>query len=1069
MKRILILLLLLSSFNVALAQREITGKVTDASNGQSIPGVNVLLKGTSKGTITNANGVYKIEAGTGDVLRFSYIGMQTKEVTVGESNTLNVALRQEARNIDQVVVIGYGTKKARDVVGSVSSVKSEELEETASLSVDDALQGLASGVQVTSQSGVPGSNVSVKVRGINSISAGTDPLWVVDGMPIYAGGGFEHSDGTYSQNPMSLINTKNIESIDVLKGAAATAIYGSRGANGVIIISTKGGGDKGAVNVDFSTGISNLTKTHEDIGYVNTKEYFELADLAKQNAAGNPEAQFEPANVLDTRPTFSAMTREQALATQTDWMDEVIHQGSFQDVNISNNFGFEKGNVYSNLNYHHVNSVLKNNELQRINARVNGQFEPVKNLTAGFKVTFARTENDRVKNAQAGAIGTGGGHVGGFATANRGALPWFPIYDANEKNGYWSPAAGVNLTASIDRNNIKDKVKKYRSIGQMYLDYAFPVDGLSLRGELSYDFIQNNSELWVSETINRDGRSYAYDRAVSYLGLNYNLVANYNKTFGDHSIQAVLGTESHSKGRQSRNMEGKDLIGHYKELGNPQTRLKMTSRYGDERYLRAFFSRATYKLKDRYMLGFSFRTDGSSKFKQDYRWGYFPAVKAGWVLTDEPFMKNVDILSLIKFRGSYGITGNQSIPPNKTETVYDNVAGARYGHQSVIGAGTVIENIGNPTITWETTNEFEIGLDYGLVDNRINGSMAYYVQNVTDLLLKASIPPSTGLSGSNVFWDNIGNMRNYGVEFSINTVNINNRSLDFSWRSSFNFSWNDNEVENLTSNLDRAGAGIINGSQITRSGGRLNTYFMADYAGIDPERGVEMIWEIDRDHYKETGETVKTGQKIPATLSNVRNHRYIHQNKTPTPKFYGGLSNTFRFKNFQLSAKIVFSGGHYIQNYNRQRVSFVHNGQNVILKDLMDKGWDFVEDKSQAEYPRIVWNSTDNYAWDPDANDGEGDWIEGPGIGNYSPETRIYDKYLYKGDYARLKDLRLTYTLPKELTQKFYVQNMKVYFSATNLVTITNYPGYDPEVSSYIYSVPLPHLKTYSFGINLQL
>jgi TonB-linked SusC/RagA family outer membrane protein len=1068
MKKVFIFLLILITTVefVSAQEKTISGKVTDASTGDPLPGVNIVIQGTTMGTSSDVDGNYSLSASTGDTLVFSAVGMQTKKVVVGEENTINVALEQSVAELEEVVVVGYGTKKKRDVVGSVAKVQSEDMEEATTLSIDEALQGMASGVQVTSSSGMPGANVEVKVRGINSISAGTDPLWVIDGMPVYSGSGFEYTEGTAGQNPMSLINPKNIESIEVLKGAAATSIYGSRGANGVIVVTTKSGKGKGELSVDYSTGLSNLTKTKDDIGYVNTREYFQLADLAKQNASGDSTAQFTPANVLDTRPTFSDMTREQAMNINTDWMDQILHQGNYHDLNISNRFGFEKGNIYANLNYHRVNSVLKNNELQRINARLNGSFNPVKNLTAGFKVTLARTKTDRVKNAQAGAIGTGGGSVGGFSAANRGTLPWFPVYDASTKSGYWSPASGVNLTASIDRNNLKDRVKKYRSIGQLYFEYTPPIKGLSVRAEGSYDFIQTNSELWIAQLLRRDQRSYAYDRAVSYLGINYNLVANYNRTFGDHSIQAVLGTESHSKGRQSRNMEGKDLIGHYQELGNPQTRLKMTSRYEDERYLRAFFSRATYKFRDRYLLGFSFRTDGSSKFKEDYRWGYFPAVKGGWIISDEPFFSGIGAVNMIKLRGSYGITGNQSIPPNKTETVYDNEADNRYGHQSLIGAGTKIENIGNPTITWETTNEFEAGVDFGFFENRINGSFAYYNQKVTDLLLKASIPPSTGLSGGNVFWDNIGDMRNYGFEFNITTVNIQSQSLDFTWKTSFNFSKNDNRVMNLTSKLDRAGAGIINGSQITKSDGRLNTYFMADYAGIHPEKGVEMIWEIDREHYKKTGETVKTGRKIPATLSNVKNHRYIHKNKTPDPKYYGGFTNTFQYKNFALTAKFNFSGGHYIHNYNRQRVSFVHNGQNIILKDVMEKGWDFVDNKANAKYPRIVWNSTDKWAWDSDKNE----WV-GPtrGIGNYSPETRIYDKFLYKGDYIRLKNVKLSYTLPKNLTRKFNVQNLQVYFSATNLLTITNYPGYDPEVSSYIYSVPLPHLQTYSLGLNLKL
>ncbi len=556
---------------VSAQEKTVRGTVIQKETGEPIPGVTILEKGTSNGSITNLEGKYSITVPEGATLVFSFVGMQTREIKVGDKTTVDVTLEETVEQLDEVVVVGYGTKKKRDVVGSVAKVQSKDMEESTALTMDNALQGRAAGVQVTSSSGVPGAPVEVKVRGINSISIDTDPLWVVDGMPVYSGGGFEYSQGTSGQNPLSMINPKDIESIEVLKGAAATAIYGSRGANGVILVTTKGAkGETGKLSVDYSTGTSELTKTLGEMGYTNTREYFQLADIAIQNATGNPDDQFTPGKVLNTRPTFSPLSRDQAMRIQTDWMDEVIRTGEYHDLNISNMASYEKGAAYMSLGYRQDKSVNVNNDLQRITGRVNADIEPVKNFITGVKLSFSYSDNDRVKSEQAGAIGTGGGSKGGFSTATRGALPWFPIYDASDPSGYWSPASGVNLTAGLDRDNILDKIKQYRSIGGIFGQYNLPIEGLSVRGELSYDYIQNNSELWVAPVLREEANSFGHDRATTYLGINYNVYASFDRTMGDHYVNAVVGTESHTKGKHTRDLEGKDLIGEYQELGNPR-------------------------------------------------------------------------------------------------------------------------------------------------------------------------------------------------------------------------------------------------------------------------------------------------------------------------------------------------------------------------------------------------------------------------------------------------------------------------------------------------------------------
>ena len=510
-------------------------------------------------------------------------------------------------------------------------------------------------------------------------------------------------------------------------------------------------------------------------------------------------------------------------------------------------------------------------------------------------------------------------------------------------------------------------------------------------------------------------------------------------------------------------MEGEDLVGSYQELGNPSTRLEMTSFLNGEKYIRAIFGRANYKFKNKYIIGVSLRRDGSSKFSSDYRWGTFTAYSAGWILSEESFMKGVPAISLLKIRGSFGQTGNEAIKSERGKTIYENKTDHRYGHEDLVSQGTRVTNIGNPALTWETTNSYDVGIDFGILENRINGSVAYYHQLVEDMLLAASIPPSSGLSGKSEFWDNVGDMKNYGWEFEVSSINIDRN--DFRWSTQFNITTNDNEVLKLTPELDRNGAGIIDGQNITKTGGKVEAYYLADYAHVDPEKGVEMIHEIDIDHYNETKETIQTGRLIPATFDNTSRHEYIHQEKTPNPTYFGGFTNTFSYKGFELNIFFTFSGGNYIYDYNRKRVSFIHNGQNVILKELLTDAWR--EPGQKAKYPQITFNSTNRWGWDAEANDGQGDWIEAKGVGNYSPEQRFYSKWLYKADYIRLRNLQVAYRLPADLIQNMGLGGARFYISGTNLLTITDYPGYDPEGSTWIDTVPVPNLKTYSFGVSL--
>jgi len=1065
---LLFLFFLLLHIQSQAQQLTITGTVKDAKSTPTLlPGVSILIEGTTQGTITDFEGNFTIKVPDANAtLVFSFIGYKSQTITLSGKSQIEVFLEEETKNIDEVLVIGYGTKKKSDIIGSVSSVSGDEATKISSSSFVQSLQGRATGVQITTTSGVPGANVNVNIRGVHSINTSSDPLWIVDGMPIYSGGGLETSRGTTGQNPLSMINPNDIESISFLKDASATAIYGSRGSNGVIIITTKSGKKGGTLNIDYSTGVSSLTKTPHDVGYANSKEWFQIMDLAMENSS--PGVVFQPSLVLNLRETFSKLSRDQAMLVQTDWFDQIIRTGKYQDVNLSSTKALDNANLFTSINYRDEQSVYKSNDFKRLTGRINLDFEPIKNLKTGFKLNVMYTKNDRIKTAGSGSPGNGGGGVGGFGVANRGGLPWFPIYDPNNPTGYWSPAAGANLLANIDRSLFKDAVEQFRSLGGISFDYRFPfLSGLSLRYEGSFDYIQNNSESWVSKYLTYDATSYAYSKAVNYLSYNNNLYTTFSKTFGSHWLNVVAGTESSRKSATTRDLSGKNLIGGFQELGTPATFLDMYSGLGSEEYMMSYFGRADYKFKDRYLIGMSIRADGSSKFASKYKWHPFTAYSLGWIASNEPFMQNIESISLLKLRGSYGQTGNSNVPGGLFVTGFSNDNGNRYGYLDLVPGGTRVTNIGNPFLTWETTSSYDAGIDFGLFKNKVSGSVAYYQQNVDGLILSYQLPPSTGTNDNN-FWDNVGAIRNYGFEISINTINIDKRESSFRWTTDINFSSLDNRVVKLDPDAERTGAGLLSGNYISMKNERVRTWFIPEYAGVDPEKGVEMIYEVDYANYIKTYETVKTGRVIPATLDNMAKNRFIHTDKTPTPRFFGGINNTIEYKGFELSVIVSFSGGNYVYDYNRQRASFPHNGQTVLLREILDNHWENPGDV--AEYPQPMWNSTyPGKDWDPTAKEGLGDWRT-TSSGNYSPETRMYSRFLYKGDYIRVKNIQFGYNLPQAFTSKLKINGIRLYVSATNLFTFTDYPGFDPETNTgLIDAVPLPSLKTISFGASIKL
>ena len=1076
----LLVVILISGTSLLAQNTVINGTVTDAS-GKALPGVSISLQGKDNGYLSDNDGKFMLSGiPSNATLQFSFVGMKTQLVPVSGRIDLNVIMQVDISSLDEVIAVGYGVRKKRDVIGSISTVKGSELTSIPGLtSVNQALQGRAAGVNVTTNSGMPGAPSTIRIRGVNSINAGSDPFYVIDGIPVYSGSGLERTNTSVGQDPLSLINPNDIESIEILKDAAATAIYGSRASNGVIIITTKSGKGatgKGSLNLNYTTGLSNLTRSPSSIGFAGTSQWFAVADMAVKNATGNASAQFQPSDILSIgRVPFTPLTRAQAEAVNSNWFDQSLRTGTFHDVNLSGTKSGDASNIFFSVNYRTDKGVLKNNDLDRVTVRLNTDFSPVQNLTLGTKLNASFSNNKRVKIGYSGAMGGGGGTVGAFEASNRSALPWLPIFDTNDPTGFWSARSGNNA-ANNDRRFLQDKVEQYRVLGGVFADYKIKwVKGLSVRSEMGMDFIQNNGVEWRNELITEDGKSISYDRATTLRKLNYNLLLNYAKTFGkNHSITATGGTESNISNVWLRDLEARNLSGVFPEVGsNPAEKIVMQSLQSAEDYLRSYFARADYKFMNRYILGASIRRDGSSKFTEDYRWGNFIAASAGWIISDEQFFgKLSNTINLLKLRGSYGQTGNNAIPDNSSFTLFQNTLNDRYGQASDVASGTIITNIGNSAITWEKTNSFDIGVDFGLFQNKINGSIAFYNKDVSDMLLRVALPISTGVGG-NAVWANVGDMRNSGFEFNVSSVNVQGKN--FKWTTDFNIATNSNKVISLNPQLDRSGKGIDFGTGTRAvSGKRLGTFFMADYAGIDPTHGVEMIWEVDIARYNTSGETVKTGRQIAATQQNVQLHRMLFDDKTTVPSLFGGLNNTFSYKNFDLNVFLTFSAGNYIYDYNLKRASYLHNGQTVLLADVTpDNIW--TSGKTNALYPKQSYNSSypgDNWDWaldDPNNPGVKGYWDNNPATkGNYNLESQNHSRFLYKGDFIRVRNISLAYNLPAVSLKKMNISGIRVFVQASNLFTFTDYPGYDPEGKTWVDGTGIPNTKTVSFGASLK-
>ncbi|WP_207435841.1 SusC/RagA family TonB-linked outer membrane protein [Sabulibacter ruber] len=1004
MKKLLLLFsLLLSvlSFSAFAQSRTISGRVTSASDGTALPGVSVVVKGTTTGASTDANGRYELSVSGTPTLVFSFVGFLNREVQVGTSSTIDVQLSEDAKAISEVVVVGYGTQESRDLIGSIASVKGEEIADIPTPSIESAIQGRVAGVQITSGSGKVGQGIKVRVRGSSSVTASNQPLYVVDGIPITSESqGISNNEPT---NPLADLNPNDIESIEILKDAASAAIYGSRASNGVVIITTKRGrAGKTAFDFGYTNGFSKPTNKVE---FMNSSEYLELFNESMANsgyAAFLIDVGFFD-NLDQVKDYFMPDWRNPA---NSNWQDEVFRTGAYQQYDLTASGGTDKTRFYVGGSYTDQDGILKGNSFERMSARLNIDHNATDKLKLGANFSLARTVNNRVADDNA------------FATPLQiVALPPIqPIIDP-ETGEYNTNTAYYNGLIEI-RDAFRKSVS-YRNLSTLYASYTI-IPGLTFRSELGLDLLNQDENTYQGrETQDGAPEGAAESRSVTVVNYTTNNFLNYNKRFGEiHDIDAVLGMSFQKSSTESNYVSGIGFPSdEFTRIANA-AEINFGSSEGTEYSLLSYFTRVNYKLLDKYLLTFSGRVDGSSRFGANNQYGFFPAVGAGWILSEEAFLKDVEFLSLLKLRASYGLTGNDQIGNFDARGLYSSGSYAGV-------PGTYQSSVANPDLKWESTAQLDLGISFGLFNNRINGSVDLYRKKTSDLLLNVQVPATSGFT---TITRNVGKLENKGIEIALNTDNLTG---PFSWSTNFNIGFNRNKITDLQGQVISSGA--INRAM---EGEPIGVFYTVKYAGVDPNNG-------DALYYLRAGSDETTNDYSAAEQQVVGN---------PNPDFTGGLNNSFSFKGFDLSVLLQFSYGNEIFN-NAGR--------------YQSANMDWVDNQTRDQLDR--WQKPGDITRVPQARFGDSN-----GTGNSS-------RWIYDGSYLRGKTLTLGYTLPSGFVSRYHLTRVRVYASAQNFFTVTDYPGWDPEVdtpgsgpSAQRQNVGLgtdfyttPQAKTFSFGVNI--
>ena len=1032
--------LLICLYSVSFAQTiTIRGKVTDASNGEPIPAASVVIDGTTTGVMADINGNYSINAPSSAVLSFSSIGYDTQLVPVQGRSSINVTLEASSEFLDDVMVVAYGTAKKSSYSGSAAMVRSEELAEKPVASVEQALQGKIAGLQVTAASGQPGAATTFRIRGTGTLNASADPLYVIDGVATTnASYSYNASYTSATSSILSTINPQDIESITVLKDAAAASLYGSRAANGVVIITTKSGkAGQGHVNFNAQWGIASVPKKYSVMSsadYYKTvfNSYMESGNGAEwANAQTQGLLTWNPYNVDNPLDASGNVASGAHIIIDTDWQNEVMKTGVSQDYSLSYSGGNEKVNYFFSGGYFDQTGTTPSARYTRYSGKASVDAQVNSWLKGGASAVFSYSQQNNEVGSSAGAS----------PLFNAAQFPnAVPVYLVDRNGNYVLDAAGNKQfnwsnPASKDYNPVglptmdTNRAETWRLLASFYTEIKF-MEGLTAKTVFSPDFISvYDTSYWNKYHGNgpayngRGSKNQTYDMMFTST-----TTLNFNRTFAEkHNVSAMVGYEYWQSKRDFFNGVKTDFAFDFMtELAGASSFQSMTSYY-TKAALMSFLGHAEYNYAEKYFISGSFRRDGSSVFGADRKWGNFFSVGASWRIKQEAFMQDADWLSDLKLRASYGTSGNDA-GIGRYQSLGLWIANASYQYGNSAGLGH--ESFSNPDLGWEKQKMLNIGLDFGFLRNRINGSIEFFNKTSDDLLYQFPLPASHGVGNyydqvSSVMM-NLTKVQNRGVEFTLNTTPV--QRGDFTWDLNLNFSYSADKI------LDLAGDDDITMSEtkkIWKVGYSQYEFYMPTWAGVDSATGAP-LW--------------KDGNG--GTTSNYSAAAYEMQGRA-TPWGYGSLTNSLNWKGLSFSFMFYYNlGGKF---YDSIYAGMMHEGN--------DSGKQLHTDALNAWTPTNTNTGVPKYT---NSNDNQSN----------SPSTR----FLYDATYLKLKNVSLSYTLPKSVTRKLgIIDGIRVYVNADNLFTVfkdKNYKGYDDidvfgvgGYDAYPYYVPIS--RTYTFGVNI--
>lgn len=1016
----------------------VSGIVTSQVDGEPLIGVTVLLKSTSTGTVTDLDGKYAIKAANGQTLVFSYMGYQSTEVVVNK-RIIDVALKEDTKVLDEVMVVGYGTMKRSDLTGAVTSVSSAEIAKSVNTSLDQALQGRAAGVMVTQNSGAPGGGISVSIRGVNSFS-GNEPLYVIDGITI---------DGKSSGNTSALsnINPSDILSMEILKDASATAIYGTRAANGVVLITTKQG-EAGAIKISYE-GYYGIQQLPNRLDVLNLREYAVYQNLRAEVIGFGAREEFKDPSIL---------------GEGTNWQNEIFRSAPLHNHQITISGGNESSKFAIMGGYINQEGIAIGSGFERYSLRLNLDNQIRKWLRVGVNNYVSKRK--QINTVDEGSI---------IETAIK-QLPEVPVKNADGSWGtqqeniygtYFSNPVAEALSRENYSNSTDIQIRGYADITLL--------KGLVFRAEASgsLNYYTDYKYTPLMEYTHFTQASLSERRASNSSYLTFSTYLTYDKKIRQHSFSLMAGHES---------QEGKyeDLSGnrtgyifntiHELNVGDSKTAKNGSSRSSNA--IESYYGRFNYNYDDRYMLTATLRRDGSSSFAENNRWAIFPSTAIAWRVNNERFMKNIKAINNLKVRLGWGIVGNQG------------AGGYAYGvtmasSPTPTGQGFYPGNFSNPDLKWERTQAYNAGFDLNMFNNRIEFIADFYKKDIDNLLMQASLPSYiAGVIGKP--WVNAGSMTNKGMEFTLNTVNISNKS--FLWKTGITFSVNRNKVTDLYTG-SAGEAGSIDGLVYTYStvGRPFGEFYGYKVIGM---------FKDETDFYQKdkfgNNRLDKNGDRIPVALPKdvemgvngvwVGDFMYEDRNNdgkideedrtyigNPEPKFSFGISNSFSYKNFDLDIFLNGVYGNKIYNILRQ------NYTNPMLNSGMLKETTRIARIGLKDPEGSDTDINNVYVINPDAS------VQRIHVTDANNNNRTSDRFVEDGSYLRIKNVSLGYTFPKKLLSKYQIENLRLYVNIQNLYTFTGYSGYDPEVGAYNYDMKLrnidnaryPSQRIYTFGLNV--